>query len=176
MAQWAASRRIVSLAWSPNGNYLAAVNITASQVDVFTWSGGILTHADDDLPGFTPFAVDWLDNNTLVTAGQATISNNVRTYSWNGATLSAPIDYAIGSGSPIIRCLSHTAHGSYLAIGDNTDTTYIYGYSGTTLTSITSALHGAGVYSASWSDDGKNLIIGGPSSSGYTIRGSSGSK
>ncbi len=191
VASQAYGNSVYSLAWSPDGNYLAIGGTQPStfggvgnsnELQVYSFNGTTLTAVTSQRYGDMIRSVAWSpDGNYLAVGGQnpsmfggVANTNELQVYSFNGSTLTVITSQDYGSD---VRSVAWSPDGLYLAVGGsapskfggvaNTNELQIYSFDGSTLTAVTSQDYGSGVYSVAWSPDGLSLAVGGISPSTF---------
>ena len=105
-----------SIAWRPDGNYLAVGDSGATgQLKVYPWTGaafGTVITGPDDL-GNIANSVDWSPDGTYLAVG-ADVSPRVRVYRFDGSSLTSVATYDHGA---TVNAVSWYRDGNNLAIG-----------------------------------------------------------
>jgi len=166
-----------TVAWSPNGNYLAMGRnlgvIYNGYLKVFVFDGEskTLTLRDEVALGLLTSAtsIDWTSDGKYLALGttQHGITYEVRIYSFDGSSLTEITGLNLAGlfdfGDDVFSVAWTEISGTkYLAIGTNFDSELrIYRFNESTLTSVTNANQGASaVKSISWHPDGDIIAIG----------------
>jgi WD40 repeat protein len=174
---------VYSVAWSPDGNYLAiggGAGLSGWQIRIYAFDPltETLTLVSSALHGASVYSVAWSLNSKYLAIGGAAGSGSVgvRLYAVSDGvmTLLSGSNQIIGA---TVYSVAWHPSGTYLAIGngipgDNLEAR-IYSFdalAGTT-TFVSGQNHGAALYSVSWTYDGKQLAVGGDAGTGgYQIR------
>ncbi len=157
-----------SVAWRPDGNFLAASLTTGTNLGVRVYSFGILgtlVFVSGDATNTTVQrnALDWKDN-TYLAAGNSAGTNQLKVYTFNGTTLALSINTNIGQTVSALQW--STSGNNFLAVGlsGGTNRLAIYKHDsvGVTLTLQSASLIGETqtVLSVDWSPDGNFLTVG----------------
>lgn len=158
--------QIFSVAWSPNGKFLACVDSTTpGYVRMYSFDGTNLVNISNSSMDTGGFFMSWSpDGSALVVVANNQVTVRVFPVSLSGqlgtvVTTSLPVGVA-GLG------LKWSPNGKYFAVGDlNTGFIRIFSWNGTAITATCPALLGqgggsAGIYSISWSPCGSYLATG----------------
>jgi WD40 repeat protein len=149
-----------SVAWSPDGNYLAEGG--PNSFKVYDLQDGSLSSSVAF--GDYAYSLTWSpDGNYLAVGGSgASNGNEVQIYGFDGSLLTSITGDNFGS---VVYSLGWSYSGCYLAVGgcgsSDGNEIKIYGFDGSLLTSITGDNFGSTVYSLDWSSTGSYLAVGG---------------
>jgi WD40 repeat protein len=172
--------QVNSLAWSPDGRFLAVGGSGAvsgaggfantHQLRIYSYDGTSFTAlTSQSFGGFSASIkeVSWSPSGEFIALGGSGASsgggfannNNVRIYRFNGTSLSAVT--SLGTFSDV-RSIKWSPDGTTLAIGDPGTGLSLYRFTGTALSLVTSnatvAVSGQGI---TWHPSGKKIIVGG---------------
>jgi len=150
---------LVGASWSPNGNYLAAIDYTNNILQVYAFSGGAFTQVGGNATtGTNPTTVSWHPSGNYITVSSNGTST-AQTFSFNGystPTLSAG-GGATGLSNP--NCGVWSPNGNYFAVVNQSSTTLqAFSWPYNTPTRIgTSLATGTTPKSVTWSPNGLYL-------------------
>jgi WD40 repeat protein len=140
---------VYSVAWRPDGNYLAIGTYPTLNIYSFTGTSLTLTNSFDDFYG--GHSIAWSPNGNYLALGND--GGTLRVYSFNGSSLVLKDSRAYGTN---IYSVAWSPNGSYLAIGGRPDVSIghteleVYAFDGTSLTITTSAHYGNRINSIDW--------------------------
>jgi WD40 repeat protein len=165
---------IYSVAWSPDGKYLAVGGLTDpegsnTQLEIFNYNGTSLTITASIWYGFEVDSVAWSPDGKYLAIGgtDPTVPNTdeLQIYQFTGPSLNFITSQNYGSR---IRSVAWSPDGKYLAIGGYWFDNYklqIYQFTGSSLSFITSQDYGGpsgdAIWTLAWNPDGKYLALGG---------------
>ncbi len=149
-----------SIAWSPDGNYIALGRTYYPNCDVYRFDGNSLVYVTST-PGIqTTISIAWSPDANYIALGYAGEgSAGCDIYSFNGSSLawkaSAPTPKSTVS-------IAWSPDGNYVALGNWGDTSDIYNFDGNSLTLVASATESSTKFTTSiaWSPDGNYIALG----------------
>lgn len=166
---------VLSLDWSPNGQYLAAG--VGANIHIYQLVGQALSFVTSVATVTGVQSVKWSPDGQYVAVGKIQLvgtPDNVQVYQFNGSTLTLLPGTVISRGAGIFS-VDWSPDGQYLAIGGNnpadTFQVVVYTFNGTTLTTIPGArvAWGNPILSVDWSPNGSYLAICGQDPTGVVI-------
>ncbi len=150
---------LLEVAWSPNGNYLAAVDNTNSILQVYAFSGSTFTKVGGNAStGSSPDAVSWHPSGNYITV---TNSGTAQTYSFNGYSTPTSLGTANTGTNPVAGAWSPS--GNYFAVvnqSGNTLQAFSWPYNTPTRIGTSTGAQlatGTTPYSVAWSPNGQYL-------------------
>jgi WD40 repeat protein len=169
---------IQEAAWSPDGNYLALVDVSDGtySLRVYSFDGNKFIELDTAAHGAGLRTLSWHPTGGYIVVGgdDGTSSYNIRSYSFlnNTLTLINSIDTTLSEG---FRELEFHQSGNYVGMTSDTpgvvDVFEFNSGTGTIGPSVfATATHGARILYSSWSSNGNYYAIGGGLSGGYNVR------
>jgi WD40 repeat protein len=164
---------IYSVAWSPDGKYLAIGGngpTGDNELQIYSFSAATLTAVTSQDYGTAIYTVAWSPDGRYLAVGGTEPAkfgvedntNELQIYTFDGKTLIPVISQDYGTA---INSVAWSPDGKYLAIGGNGPTggneLHVYSFNNSSLSLVTSKDYGTAIYSAAWSPDGVYLAIGG---------------
>jgi len=163
---------VYSVAWSPDGAYLAAGLTfgTGNELRVYSFNGTTLTEIDS-VNGVTVNAVSWSPDGAYLAAGKRGTEDRVAIYSFDGNNLTF---ITKGEDEAWGLSVSWSPDGCYLAVGYGANAdgeVRVYRFANRQLTKVaTGEETGVGANSVHWSCDGAYLAAGLSGGSGSELR------
>ncbi|MFH1831658.1 MAG: hypothetical protein ABH827_02530 [bacterium] len=122
---------VFSIAWSPNGKFLAIGGRGASsgkELQILNFNGSSLSVADQYAYGNYLSSVAWSPNGKLITIGGYSADNlrNVRTLSFNGSSITLLTGTTQLNISSNVRTVSYSPDGTYIATGEYNNLVSVY--------------------------------------------------
>ncbi len=167
-----------SVAFSPNGNYLAVANNAGNSLQIFSFTAGTpaLVGTVNTGASTNPYSVAWSPNGNyfaVVNNGSSTL----QVYSFSGGTPTL-VGNAVSTGSsagPL--SVSWSPNGNYIAVvNGNLNNLQVYSFSGNTPVQVGSTVStGASPFAVAWSPSGNYLAVvdsAGPTLQIYSFSGS----
>jgi WD40 repeat protein len=150
----------ISVAWSPDGRFLAVTNSGASKtVQVYRFNGSSApTSLGTAATGTAPSLVSWSPNGRFLAVANRT-STTVQVYRFNGSDAPTSLGTAATGSQPY--SVSWSPDGRFLAVANSSSTTvqvYRFNGSGNPI-SLGTAATGSQPYSVSWSPDGRFFAV-----------------
>ncbi len=172
-----ASAAPVSVAFSPNGNYLAVANLSASTLQVFSFAAGTPTLVGSANTGTNPESVAFSPNGNYLAVANLSAST-LQVFSFAGGN---PVQVGSVStgGSSNPRSVAWSPNGSYIAVVNQTaNTLQVYSFSGSNPVQAGSSVStgaSSAPESVSWSPNGNYIAVVTASNSTLQVYSFSGS-
>ena len=154
---------VISLAWTPNGNYLAVGKNKTSQVYVYPVTNGAFGSRIQASTGAytTIYDLSWnSDGDFLAVGTKRNWSSEVRVYSFNGSSLSLDASSEINSN---VYAIQWRPQDSLISIGTSERSEQLKSYIHTSgsLSAVSTALVGETktIFGLAWMKDGKYLAV-----------------
>jgi len=149
-----------SVAFSPNGNYLAVVNAGTTTLQVYSFSGSTPVQVGVNvITGTNPISVAWSPNGNYIAILNyiGSPSGTLQIYSFAGSTPVA-VGSAVSAGNSPVS-VAWSPNGNYLAVANLGGSLLIYAFSGSTPIQVSSISAGTNTDCVAWSPNGNYLAV-----------------
>jgi len=151
-----------SVAWSPDGRFVAVVNDTSGNLQIFSITNGVLSTnpVGTATVGVSPWSVAWSPDGRFLAVGNSGTST-LQIYSFIGGVLNSTAVGSVTLGLSGLDSVSWSPDGRFIAtVNGSYDTLYVFNFNGSgNPILVGTATTGNTPWSVAWSPDGRFVTV-----------------